>query len=154
MADQSLIDRAVSPPQAPSVIDSALSPAQPASKIDDAIGTSQPTQAFQSDDAQAAAAQATSIGPQPVDVLDKALTKKLRDACASATNQIAAASNLCREIQLHPREPSQERAMNSLFQVEEPSIGKRIAIVFVGVMLLGSALWVGIAMVLRVASGQ
>jgi hypothetical protein len=49
--------------------------------------------------------------------------------------------------------------MNTLFQAEEPSIRKRIAFVVVGIMLLGSALWVGIAIVgiamaLRVASGQ
>jgi hypothetical protein len=44
--------------------------------------------------------------------------------------------------------------MNTLFQVEEPSIGKRIAVVAIGVMLLGGALWVGIAMGLRVASGR
>jgi hypothetical protein len=44
--------------------------------------------------------------------------------------------------------------MNTLFQAEEPSIGQRIAVMVVGVMLLGGALWVGIAMVLRIASGQ
>jgi hypothetical protein len=39
----------------------------------------------------------------------QALTKKLRGRCASASNQIDVASKLCgicREIQLHPREPS------------------------------------------------
>jgi hypothetical protein len=44
--------------------------------------------------------------------------------------------------------------MNTLFQAEEPSLGKRIAVVIAGVMLLCSALWVGIAMALRVASGH
>ena len=44
--------------------------------------------------------------------------------------------------------------MNTLFQAEQPSIGKRIAVVVVGVMLLSGALWAGIAMGLRVASGQ
>ena len=44
--------------------------------------------------------------------------------------------------------------MNSLFHADEPSVGKRIAVVVVGVMLIGSALWVGIAMALRVASGH
>ena len=44
--------------------------------------------------------------------------------------------------------------MNTLFQAEEPQIGKRIAVVVVGVMLLGGALWVGIAMALHVVSGR
>jgi hypothetical protein len=46
------------------------------------------------------------------------------------------------------------RAVNTLFQAEEASVGNRIAVVVVGVMLLGTALWVGIAMALRVASGR
>jgi hypothetical protein len=44
--------------------------------------------------------------------------------------------------------------VNTLFQAEEASVGNRIAVVVVGVMLLGTALWVGIAMALRVASGR
>ena len=55
---------------------------------------------------------------------------------------------------LHPREPYGRRAVNTLFQAEEPQIGKRIAVVVVGVMLLGGALWVGIAMALHVVSGR
>ena len=45
--------------------------------------------------------------------------------------------------------------MDTLFQAEEPSIRKRIAIVVAGVVLLCLALWVGITMglSLMVASG-
>jgi hypothetical protein len=42
-----------------------------------------------------------------------ALTKKLRGGCASASKQIDLAFNLsgiCPEIQLHPRELSQEKS--------------------------------------------
>ena len=46
--------------------------------------------------------------------------------------------------------------MNSLFRAEESSFGtaKRIAVVIAGVMLLSLALWAGIEMALRVASGR
>src|SRR5215469_9433661 len=65
MADQSLIDSAVSPPQAASVIDSALAPAQTSSKIDAALVPSQET------DPLRAAAQATSISANPPSILDR-----------------------------------------------------------------------------------
>ena len=89
-----------------------------------------------------------------------ALTKKLRGICASASKQIDLVFNLsgiCPEIQLHPRELSQEkRAMNSLFHAEESSFAtaKRIAVVVAGMGLLGLALWAGAVMALRVASGR
>ena len=44
--------------------------------------------------------------------------------------------------------------MNTLFQAEELSARKRIAIVAAGVVLLGLALWAGITMGLIVASGH
>jgi hypothetical protein len=44
--------------------------------------------------------------------------------------------------------------MNTLFQADEPSIGKRVAVVIAGVMLVGLGLWAGISMGLRVASGH
>jgi hypothetical protein len=44
--------------------------------------------------------------------------------------------------------------MNTLFQAEKPSIKKRIAIVVVGVVLLGFALGAGITMGLIVQSGR
>jgi len=42
--------------------------------------------------------------------------------------------------------------MNTLFQVEKPSVGRRIAIVVAGVVFVGLALWAGITMGLIVAS--
>jgi hypothetical protein len=44
--------------------------------------------------------------------------------------------------------------MNTLFQTEEPSVRKRIAIVVAGVVVSGLALWAGIKMFLIVASGR
>jgi hypothetical protein len=46
--------------------------------------------------------------------------------------------------------------MNSLFQAEESSFAtaKRIAVVVAGMGLLGLALWAGVVMALRVASGR
>jgi len=46
--------------------------------------------------------------------------------------------------------------MNTLFQAEESSFStaKRIAVVVAGVVLLGLALWVGVVMALRLASGR
>ena len=55
-------------------------------------------------------------------------------------------------VKLHPREPHGRRAMNTLFQVEKPSVGRRIAIVVAGVVFVGLALWAGITMGLIVAS--
>ena len=57
-------------------------------------------------------------------------------------------------VKLHPREPHGRRSMNTLFQVEEPSVRKRIAIVVAGVLLLGLALWAGITMGLTLMSGR
>lgn len=44
--------------------------------------------------------------------------------------------------------------MNTLFQVDEPSIAKRVAVVIAGVVLLGVGVWAGIVMALRLASGR
>ena len=44
--------------------------------------------------------------------------------------------------------------MNTLFQAEEPSVRKRIAIVVAGMVLVGFGLWAGITMGLIVASGR
>jgi hypothetical protein len=46
--------------------------------------------------------------------------------------------------------------MTSLFQAEESSFrtAKRIAVVVAGMGLLGLALWVGVVMVWRVATGR
>jgi hypothetical protein len=45
--------------------------------------------------------------------------------------------------------------VNTLFQAEESSLGRgrRIAVVIAGLVIIGLALWAGIAMALRVASG-
>jgi len=46
--------------------------------------------------------------------------------------------------------------MNSLFQAEETSFrtAKRIGVVVAGLVILGLAMWAGIEMALRVASGR
>jgi hypothetical protein len=44
--------------------------------------------------------------------------------------------------------------MNALFQADELSVRKRIAIVAAGVVLLGLALWVGITMGLIMDPGR
>jgi hypothetical protein len=44
--------------------------------------------------------------------------------------------------------------MNTLFQADKPSIGRRVLLVVAGVMVVGGALLVAIVMFLRVASGR
>jgi hypothetical protein len=44
--------------------------------------------------------------------------------------------------------------MNTLFEADAPSIGRPIAVVVAGVLLVGSAVWLGIALGLIVASGH
>ena len=87
------------------------------------------------------------------------LTKKLRGCCASASKLIDCAPNMCgipARSSSVPANRHRRRTMNSLFQAEEPSFrtAKRIGVVVAGLVLLGLAMWVGIAMALRVASGR
>jgi hypothetical protein len=44
--------------------------------------------------------------------------------------------------------------MNTLFQADQPSIAKRVAIVIAGVALLAGGVWAGVVMALRLASGR
>lgn len=57
-------------------------------------------------------------------------------------------------FQLIPASCERGERMNTLFQVDEPSIAKRVAVVIAGVVLLGVGVWAGIVMALRLASGR
>src|SRR5215471_13680274 len=79
-----------------------------------------------------------------------ALTKKLRGCCASASKRIDLAFNLsgiCARSSSIPASCHGGRAMNGLFHAEEASFGtgKRIAMVVVGMVLIGLALLAGLA---------
>ena len=55
-----------------------------------------------------------------------------------------------------PARRHRRRTMNSLFHAEESSFrtAKRIAVVVAGLVILGLAMWAGMEMALRVASGR